>query len=161
MNFILDANVFMEAARRYYPFDFALPFWNCLVDNSKSGLLATIDKVRLELLRGKDDLTKWAKGEFMDAFISTDNDDVISMYGSIMQWIEKQDYTDAAKSDFASGADGWLIAYSKISGCKLVTHETYDPNRKNKIKIPNICRQFNVKYLNTFDMLRSLGFKFK
>jgi len=35
--YVLDANVFIEAARRYYAFDIAPPFWESLVQHAANG----------------------------------------------------------------------------------------------------------------------------
>ena len=64
-----------------------------------------------------------------------------------------------AKTEFASGADGWLIAYAKVNDCVLVTQEVLRPNVKNKVPIPNVCRAFSVPYIDTFEMIRALGIK--
>jgi len=42
----------------------------------------------------------------------------------------------------------------------IVTEEKSRPNSKSKIKIPDICSAFGIKYLNTIDMFRELKVKF-
>lgn len=66
-----------------------------------------------------------------------------------------------AKTDFAQGADGWLISFAKVHGHTVVTHETYNPYARRKVSIPNICQDFNVEYSDTFAMLRKLNIRFK
>lgn len=61
---VLDANVFIQAARRYYAFDIAPRFWEALVEYAERGRLTSIDRVKFELDRGKDELTRWANGQF-------------------------------------------------------------------------------------------------
>lgn len=41
----------------------------------------------------------------------------------------------------------------------MVTHEVLVPPTSQKIKIPNICRQFNVPYISSFDLLDALNAK--
>ena len=36
----------------------------------------------------------------------------------------------------------------------------YAPDAKKKVPIPNVCIEFGVHYVNTFEMLRDLGEKF-
>lgn len=62
--YLLDANVFIEAARRYYAFDIAPPFWEALLEFAEKGKLISIDRVKNELLRGKDELSTWVKRSF-------------------------------------------------------------------------------------------------
>jgi TolB-like protein len=73
---------------------------------------------------------------------------------------KKSHYLQEAKAEFASVADGWLIAFAKIYGLVIVTHETSEPTRKNKVKIPDVCLEFKVEYIDTFVMLRELNIKF-
>ena len=54
-------------------------------------------------------------------------------------------------------ADPWLIAYAKKYDFVLVSEETSEPHRKNKVKIPDVCNSFNVKCINMIKMFRELG----
>ena len=65
-----------------------------------------------------------------------------------------------AKAQFASAADGWVIAYAKVNGLVLVTHEQYIPDVKNHGFDPNVCLQFGVEYCDCFQMLRDLQVRF-
>lgn len=62
--YLLDADVFMTAARSYYAFDVAPAFWQGLVRQASNGRLLSIDRVKDEIQRGKDDLVTWANGTF-------------------------------------------------------------------------------------------------
>lgn len=73
--------------------------------------------------------------------------------------MQETQFTDSAKSEFASVADSWLIACAKAFNYILVTHEEYDPNIKKRIPIPNACRAFNIDFINTFEMLRRLNIR--
>lgn len=159
--YVLDTNVFIEAARRYYAFDIAPPFWESLVHHAGKGRIQSLDHVKKELERGKDELSEWAASQFSGAFASTDEVDVTSCYTAVMGWVYAQDqFSDAAKADFADGADGWLVAYARSEGCIIVTHEVLDPGIKRKVPIPNVCEAFGVSYIDTFEMLRQLGVRF-
>jgi predicted nucleic acid-binding protein len=159
--YVLDANVFIEAARRYYAFDLAPKFWESLIHHAADGRIQSIDRIKQELERGKDDLATWASTEFSDAFASTDQEDVIESYTEVMSWVQAQDqFVDAAKADFAKGPDGWLAAYAKSKGHIVVTHEVLNPTIRRKVPIPNVCEAFGVSYVDTFEMLRQLGVRF-
>lgn len=162
--YLLDANVFIEASRRYYAFDIAPSFWEALLDFAKKGKLISIDRVKNELLRGKDELSKWAKGKFSPWFRSTDNDSVLANYRKVIEWAENHlQFTQEAKNELykADNADAWLVAYALCNGNVIVTHEVYNHEVKKKIPIPNICDDFGIDYIDTFEMLRRLNFKFK
>lgn len=156
--YVLDANVFIEAARRYYAFDLAPGFWHAVADYAAKGRVRSIDRVEQELMRGNDELAEWAMGEFHNWFAPTDQGNVIDAYRKIMIWLQhQQQYSNSAIADFASGADGWLIAYAKVNRCIVVTHERYDSSVRRKVPIPNVCMAFSVSTIDTFAMLRALG----
>ncbi len=158
--YLLDANLFIQAARRYYALDLAPRFWDSLVRHAANGHIRSIDRVKEELERGNDDLAEWAETNFSDAFASTDEKNVIQPFGQIMTWVQTQNqFSDPAKAEFANGADGWLVAYAKVKGCVIVTQEVLNPDIKRKVPIPNVCQAFGVPYIDTFEMLRRLGVK--
>jgi len=159
--YVLDANVFIEAARRYYAFDLHTPFWDILNEHAENGVIECIDRVKDELGKEGDELGKWAYGSFSHAFRSTDQEDVINSYGKVMTWMQGQSqYSDAAKTEFAGGADGWLVAYAVAKGRTVVTHEVAAPEARRRVPIPNVCEQFHVRYVDTFEMLRELAVRF-
>jgi hypothetical protein len=159
--YVLDANVFIEAARRYYAFDIAPLFWESLVNHAANARVESINRVKEELERGKDELATWASDHFGDAFASTDEENVVASYREIMSWVQVQDqFSDAAKAEFADSADGWLVAYARSRSGIVVTHEVLDPNITRRVPIPNVCEPFGVNYVDTFTMLRELGVRF-
>ena len=121
----------------------------------------SIDCVQQELGRGKDELASWANGGFASAFMPTDAPDVVNGYRELMEWVQSQDqFSDAAKADFASDADGWLVAYARANGCLVVTQEVLNREVKRKVPIPNLCEAFDVGWVDTFAMLRNLRVRF-
>lgn len=159
--YVLDANVFIEAARRYYAFDLAPKFWESLKSHAQNGRVKSIDRVKVELNKGKDQLKAWANSQFGGAFASTDEVEINQKYGIIMNWVQSQgQFYDYAKAKFAKEADGWLIAYAMIKNCILVTHEVFSSDVKSKVPIPNVCQNFNVSCVDTFEMLRALSVRF-
>lgn len=132
-----------------------------MVQHAANGRIRSIDRVRQELERGKDALASWAGTHFSDAFVSSDETEVVQSFAEIMSWVQGQSqYSDAAKTDFANVADGWLVAYARAKRCVIVTHEEPAPDARRKVPIPNVCRAFNVRFVDTFDMLRNLGVRF-
>lgn len=158
--YVLDANVFIEAYRRYYAFDIAPTFWNKLIGLASSGKVVSIDRVKDELTRSNDDLSKWAEGDFHRWFVSTGTERVINCYREIIKWaVSQNQFTEVAKREFAKAenADAWLVAFAYVNGCIVVTHERFDKNINRRIPIPNVCTAFNIPYKDLFDMLRALN----
>ncbi len=87
----------------------------------------------------------------------------MSEYSKVSGWaISKSNHYNAnALNEFldADEADAFLVAYAlaDLKERVIVTQEISDPHRKNKIKIPEVCNAFQVKFVNTIDMFRKLG----
>jgi hypothetical protein len=161
--YVLDANIFIQSARKWYAFDIVPGFWNNLIRFAKNNEVISINKVLAELKKGKDDLSDWAQNEFKFAFQQDNNQvDVLESYRTIIKSVSsKTQYSIEAKEEFADdeNADAWLIAYAKTHKSIIVTHENFDPKIKRKVPIPNVCREFDIEYIDTFEMLRKLNIK--
>ncbi len=162
--FVLDANVFISAKNSYYAFDIVPAFWKGLISFSSDGRVRSIDRIKKQLEDGNDELADWIKGGNMgEAFVSSGTPEVVEAYEEIVNWVQSNSqFSPAAKAAFASDPDGWLVAYVKASPeCVLVTQEVFNGQIKWKVPIPNICKALGIRYLDTFGMLRELGFNLK
>jgi hypothetical protein len=165
--YLLDANIFITAARGFYSFDFGYNFWNFLVQKAKNNEVASIDKVFDEIKNGDDELKSWAKTHFSDYFFDTkSSDEILENYAKLMNWVEnkKGKYKQDAIDMFIkpNNADAWLIACAMTDKEKfiVVTFEKKDDNTRSRIKIPNVCEEFGIKYCDLYKMLKNLNFKF-
>ena len=96
-----------------------------------------------------------------DFFLPVDTGEVVRAYMNIMMWVQRHSrYFDQAKAKFATGADGWLVAYAQVHGATVVTNEQSAPESKKEIKLPDVCNQFSVQSDNMFAMLRALSVRF-
>lgn len=160
MKYLLDANVLIEAYRRYYAFDLAPKFWDELINHSEKGKIVCIDRVKRELLKGNDELADWID-RCSCPFLNTGDPKTLTAYAEVMQWaMDEPRFFPEAKSEFARVADAWIVAYAKAHDCVVTTMEMPDRNGRRRIKIPDACDVFSVPYVNTFSMLRQLGVKF-
>ena len=160
--YLLDSNVFMQAHRLYYGFDICPGFWTAILRQNAASRIFSIDRVQQEIAEGNDQLKKWAQSDAPDTFFrKTNAKAIVDQFGKMITWVQgNSQYTPAAKAEFATVADGWLIACAKSEGLIVVTHEAYDPNTKRKVPIPNVCHEFGVEYIDTFQMLRELRIQF-
>ncbi len=167
--YVLDANVFIQAKKTYYGFDLCPGFWKALAALHESKRVFSIDKVCDELVRKKnkpddepDPLSDWAEEAVPDTFFKKTQDQaVIDAFQDMMTWVNSESqFTPAAKAEFASAADGWLIAYAKVNELTVVTHEVLAPDAEKKVPMPNVGLEFDVDYVNTFEMLEDLKVKF-
>jgi hypothetical protein len=120
--------------------------------------------VRTELLAGRkdEDLVKSVKNDLpSEFFLDTSGDEVSSAYGDVMLWVQRNaQYFDNAKAQFATGADGWLVAYATVHGAVVVTTEQPSPKAKTRVPLPDVCGHFGVTYTDPFSMLRELNVQF-
>jgi hypothetical protein len=160
--YVLDANVFIQAHRTCYSFDFCPGFWLALVRQHEANRVFSIDKVEAEMRAGRDRLAQWIKNEAPVTFFKGTADKAVSdAFSRIANWVQSnQQFKAEAKQSFLSGADGWVIAYAQANTMLVVTHEELAPEAKTKVPIPNVCAQFGVDYCNTYDMLRDLKVQF-
>lgn len=161
-NFILDANAFIEAKNRYYGFDICPGYWTALIHHHNLGRICSIDRIADELNKGDDALKGWLDEGVPETFFkSTDEKAVIDKYQEMSRWAFNHDrFTDAAKTQFASVADGWLVAYAAVNNLVVVTHEIYSADIRRSVKIPNVCVEFDIDYVDPFFMLRTLEERF-
>ena len=53
------------------------------------------------------------------------------------------------------------MAYARVHDAVVVTHEVFNADVRKRVPIPNVCRQFDVDYRDTFAMLRELEVRFE
>jgi hypothetical protein len=160
--YVLDANVFIQASQGYYGFAVCPGFWRALVIQHERKRVCSIDKIKAELLAGHDELSEWAKDKAPATFFKGTADKAVgAAFAEMVKWVQvESQFTPEAKAGFASAADGWLIAYARANGLVVVTHEEYAPAVRRKVPMPNLCLEFRVEYCNVFDMLQELKVKF-
>lgn len=150
--YLLDADVAIQPKNLYY--DIAPGFWEWLLDAHDRGLAYTVDRVKQEVDRGQDDLTRWladAPGSFCLPFEQADQGAI----GHLMTWAQSSGFTPAAVNTFAASADLFLVAKAAARGWTVVSHETQaDPNARKRIKIPNACQELGVGCIGLFELMR-------
>jgi hypothetical protein len=162
--YVIDADVLITDKNRYYAFGICPGFWDSLLYHHALGRLHSLDRIRDELLAGREDedLVQWAKnivpGSF---FVATNEREVVDAYGDVMLWVQRNpQYSDSAKAKFATEADGWLAAYAAAKGEVVITNEQPRPESRNRILLPDVCNHLSVPYDDTFEMLRSVGVQY-
>lgn len=163
--YVVDSNFFIQAHRSSYPLDVATSFWSKVAQLANDGKITSIDKVKNEIYSNEDELKKWCEANLPDNFFK-DSSGIIPQYYQVISWAnsKRSHYLPNALAEFLDSdeADAWLVAHtlSNQDELVLVTHELSEPNRKNKVKIPDVCIANGVKFCNTIEMLRQLGERF-
>ena len=151
--YLLDSNVFIQSNRAHYGLDFVPAFWDWLDRSHAEGKLHSIQPVGAEIAAGVDDLTTWAASR--SGFFLPIDGACGSSLSAVASWANSGHFTAAAINDFLRVADYQLVAYAHAHKLKVVTMEKSEPNRKNKIKIPDACIAHGVDWTSPFEMLRS------
>lgn len=159
--YLLDANTLIEAKNRHYRMTVCPGYWDWLKRAHAQGEIASIVSVRNELQRGNDSLAVWAK-DHLALFWDESDDATQAAFATVAQYVASQAHImkAGALNEFLDGADPWLIAKAMAIGATVVTHEQFKPDVRKKFLIPNVCQNFNVPYVDTFDLLTQLEAKF-
>jgi Domain of unknown function (DUF4411) len=159
MPYLLDANVFIEANKKYYSFKLCPGFWDWLIQSNGNGLVFSHDSVLQELLAFGDDLSQWAKKRSPSFFVQMDAPTSASM-ARVSAWIANH-FQASAVTKFLSGADPLLIACAMAHRYSVVSEEVFFQHSAKKVKIPEVCANFGVPCITTFQMLSNEGATFQ
>lgn len=168
MEYCLDANVFVQAHRLYYAFDIAPSFWEALTQWGREQNICSPQAVYDELVGNNDPLARWCKNDGLVLFVKP-GQQTYSCFQAIADKTVAR-YQPHLTQHFLEGADPWVIAHAAAHSLTVVTMESLrqenpDPNTGKiggkKIQIPNVCQLMGVSVINTFDLLRELGFSFR
>jgi hypothetical protein len=165
MQYVLDSNFFIQAHRVYYPMDVVPSFWERLKELAEIGSVISIDKVKEEIYGNKDQLKYWCSDNLPKGFFKNSVEAIVQ-YKEVVRWAASKSshYKQSAIDEFlqAEEADAFLIAYVLADSKNriIVTQEKGD-NSTKKVKIPDVCLHFNLRYINTVKMMRELGLEFE
>lgn len=122
-------------------------------------MLSSIDMVGRELKDGNDELAGWAQDRPAH-FVANDDEVTQEIFAQIVSFVMAGEYNLGNRDNFLSKADPWIIAKAKAIGAAVVTHEARVSDGARKVKVPNICNQFDVPCIDTFSLLRELQARF-
>ncbi|MCM7515714.1 DUF4411 family protein [Enterobacter hormaechei] len=159
MRYLLDANTYIQAKNQYYGMDICPAYWHWLDLQFELGNLCSVDMIGRELRDGNDELAEWVKSR-PEHFIKNDDDETQAVYIELVKSVMEGNYNPGNRDNFLAKADPWIIAKAKTTGAVVVTHEALLSEGTKKVKVPNICRQFGVPCINTFQFLREMNARF-
>jgi len=157
LTYWLDANVFIQAKNKEYPFEIFPQFWAFLEVQLAKGNIKVTKFVYDELtVKGNDDLAKWCKLRKTKGLCISPTKDVQDCYRLLISPFVTANFSPIDVNIFHASADGWIIAHALIDSGVVVTNEIKE-RTKTAIKIPNICEKLNVRCIDTFQMIRDFG----
>jgi len=158
--YLLDSNTFIEAKNKHYNMMFCPAYWDWIDSRHAAGVVNSISMVYDELIDYGDELSEWARAR-KSLFLAVEDEQTQMAYIEVVQYVnDLPNAREIEKAKFLSKADPWLIAKAITRGSVLVTHESLAPDNTTKVKIPNVCANFGVEYLNTYSLLTALQASF-
>jgi Domain of unknown function (DUF4411) len=151
MPYLLDSNTFIQAKNQFYAFDVCPAYWDWLLKANQKKLVFSVSKVQEELVKGHDELAKWAQNLSADFFMQPDKASLAAL-AQVSAWVTNQNFEQAAITEFLQRADLFLIGKALAGQFTVVTYEV-QANTAKKVKIPNVCAGLNIKCINAFAML--------
>ena len=153
----LDSNVFIEGFKGPYAFDIAPRFWDLIDEMIDGGQLLCPVRVYDELQDVQDELARWTQERRQSGLFVEPDLVVQESFKTIAAYVMEHYPDNQARRRFLDRADPWVIAHARAKGGSVVTLEPIVPRASQQVKIPNVCDRLNVRFINTYDMLRELG----
>ena len=157
--YCLDANVLIQAWQKYYNPKFCPDYWIILSEFGRGGKIFIPELVYEEIIRTEDELSKWLKESQIP---------IIKITGPVTICLQKiyaadpkhQYLVDNTKA--RSLADPWVIAHAMHENATVVTkEEKVTALNSSKIKIPNVCDNMGVRWINDFQLVEEVGIRFQ
>jgi predicted nucleic acid-binding protein len=157
--YCLDANVLIQAWQKYYNPEFCPDYWKILVELGKNRRIFIPELVYDEIVRTEDDLSKWLKGSKIPI------NKISEPVTICLQKIYAADPTHKNLVDNTKArslADPWVIAHAlHENACVVTKEEKVTALNSNRIKIPNVCGNMGIRWINDFQFINELDIKFQ
>ncbi|MCJ7553866.1 MAG: DUF4411 family protein [Ignavibacteriaceae bacterium] len=140
MKYVFDTGPFIDS--RYYFPDIFKSYWNELNKMAEQRDIISVKEVYNELLNGSDIISDWAK-QNKDIF-EIPNPDEFQVVTEILSK-HKELVRNANFSGGSPVADPFVIAKAQVNDLIVVTLEIY---KEHAHKIPNICQEYDLKYMS-------------
>jgi rRNA-processing protein FCF1 len=156
--FCLDTNVLIQPWQKYYSPTLCPDYWEILDQLGAQGTLFIPQAVFDEIAKSDDDLSDWLKSSRIP---------VLKVDGRVTRQLERI-YQSNEKHKFLvdntkqrSLADPWVIAHALNENAMVVTkEEKVTAMNSNRIKIPNVCDNMGVPWMNDFQLIKELNIRF-
>ena len=156
MIFCLDTNIFIQAWNGYYAIDFFPDYWDSLDQLAQQGVVFATEEVKREIEDTDDELKKWISSK--EYFFKPIDDAVQECLIEVFKDPHHRRLIDSVKG--RSKADPWVIAHAMAEDAVVVTKEEYAPPETARIRIPNVCDDLGIEWINDYELIRQLGLSF-
>ncbi len=148
----------IQAWQKYYSPNICPIYWDTLNALGIENRIIMPEIVYEEITRTEDDLSEWLKSSSIP--IKKIDENVTKCLQEIYLTNPIHKFlVDNTKA--RSLADPWVIAHAISEGAIVVTkEEKVTALNSKKIKIPNVCENMNISWMDDFKMIAELGIKF-
>jgi hypothetical protein len=151
--YVIDTSGLIDLWRVYYPPDIFSTLWERnLEEIIHKGLFIAPKEVFNELQRRDDNLWDWAKNH-KKMFIDLDEEQVRLAKSIISKFPE---LIDSEKT--TPDADPFVIGLAFSKSWAVIASERSNP--KGNPRIPDVCRDYNIRCIKVVEFLRERGWKF-
>lgn len=156
--YCLDANVLIQAWQKYYNPKFCPDYWDILIELGKQGRIFIPELVAEEITRTEDNLSKWLKSSKIP--IEKIREPVTRCLQRIYS-VNPLHKTLVDNTKARSLADPWVIAHAINRDAIVVTkEEKITTSNSKRIKIPNVCDNMGIRWMNDFQFVDEVGIQF-
>ena len=156
--YCLDANVLIQAWQKYYSPRFCPDYWNLLNDLGEKDKIFLPQNVFEEITKTEDDLANWLNDskipiKEIDGVVANCLKDIYAA-NPLHKYL-----VDNTKQ--RSLADPWVIAHAlKENACVVTKEEKVTALNTTRIKIPNVCENMGIRWINDFEFVEELNIQF-
>ncbi len=156
--YCLDTNVLIQAWQKYYSPTICPSYWDVLNMLGSENRIFIPKEVFEEITRTEDELAEWLKVSKIPVYNL--NESVTKCLSNIFATNPAHRLlVDNVKQ--RSLADPWVIAYAMSEGACVVTkEEKITAANSDRIKIPNVCENMNVRCINDFQFIEEINIRF-
>ena len=157
--YAIDSSSLIEGLKKTYPKEVFPSLWNKVGGEIQSGKIIAPEEVKRELDEfGVDDLGKWCNS--FPNFFQTEDTDIQNVVASIMAHPEHRKLMNL-KTPSKYCADMWVIALAKVRNLIVINEEQMLTSvSPNKNKIPNVCKDLGIPYINFLDYVKKQNWQF-
>lgn len=156
--YCLDANVLIQAWQKYYSPAICPDYWDKLNELGAQGIIFIPAVVKDEILKTEDELSKWLKRSKIQ---------IRSITEPVTYYLRQIYNANSAHKNLVDNvkgrslADPWVIAHAMTESAIVVTkEEKITAQNTSKIKIPNVCENMGIRWMNDFEFINEVGIRF-
>ena len=112
--------------------------------------------MRDEIDKGGDELTDWIHDNAPKGFFLQEDAEVMKKLAETIEWAETcaVNFSQSAILGYTNVADSYLVATASAKNMVLVTYEKSNPQRRNRVMIPDTCNAIGARCCDLNTMLR-------